>query len=132
MDNRQWLTFEYGPAAWTGTRKQENVVHVLHCWRINGDISKSSQVVTEQRRHSTSHGVRVEEVHVTKDLVRFKPTSMKEKLFTGWTGWSDADFHLHIGDMEVKRGVFAVKAEMSAAYLAHRRTSGSEGLPAKR
>ena len=129
-DNRRWLVFEFGPAAWTGTRKPENVVNILHCWRVSGDISKSNQFVTEQRRQSNSQGVRVEEVQVAKDLLRFKPTGTKEKLFTGWTGWSDADFQLRLGDMNAKRGVFAVKGDVSTTYFACGRRSGSEGSPA--
>jgi hypothetical protein len=108
------LVFEYGPASWTGTRKQDNVVNVLHCWRVSGDVSKSNQLVTEQRRQATPLGVRVEEVQVTKELLRFKPAGTKEKMFMSWTGWSDTDFGLRVGDMDVKRGVFAIKGDMPA------------------
>ena len=129
MDNRRWLVFEFGPASWVGTRKQENVVNTMHCWRVSGDVSKSNQLVTEQRRHATSHGVRVEDVQVTKEILRFKPAGMKEKMFMGWTGWSDADFGLRIGDMDAKRGVFALRADMSGTYCSHGSDTGMASLP---
>jgi len=94
LTNKYWVFFECGPRVWTGRDVRGGPKHMLHAWKVPGDLWNGTT------------GEQVEQV-VPGEPILFHPGKGKEKLKNAFRGWSHEEHNFFLKDHHFVRGIFA-------------------------